>query len=87
MTNFEVFRLLGIPQKLKAARVNIITGNEEREVDIGMVNAIAEYFKAEPAASAVNYRACFYDQCGWNVTRYVGQLTIKRNGNFTFMPD
>ena len=86
MTSLEIWRLYGLPQRLEAANVRIVTRKEERKFDIDTANGLVEYFNAEPAARAVTYNACHYDSCGWVTARYAGKLTIKRNGDFTFLP-
>lgn len=81
MTNLAIYRILNLADTFKALRIYKDTPDGFREFGFGDVYKLSNYFCTEPAQS-VNFKAVCYDGC----RRKDGMLTIKRNGDFTFMP-
>lgn len=81
MTNLEIYRILNLADTFKALRIYKDTPDGFREFGFGDVYKLSNYFSLEPAQS-VNYKAVIYD----GRHHRDGMLTIKRNGDFTFIP-
>ena len=81
MTNLAIYRILNIPDILKVARIYKDTDAGFTEFGFGWAHKLTKYFSTEPA-DAVNYKAVWYD----GHIRRNGTLTVKRNGDWTFIP-
>ena len=82
MTDLAINRIMNIPATLKVARVYKDTDGGFAEFELRWAHKLTKYFSAEPA-TAVSYKAIWYD----GHIKRKGTLTVKRSGDFTFVPD
>lgn len=81
MTNLAIARIYNLPDTLNALNIFKCSTEGFSEFKFGWARVLVMYFISEKA-SAVNYPACIWD----GHTRRNGTLTVKRNGDFTFIP-
>lgn len=81
MTNLAIARILNMPNILKVARIYKDTDEGQAEFKSDWALDLTVYFSLDPAKS-VNYKAVWYDG---HIKRN-GTLTVKRTGDFTFVP-